>query len=252
MEPLRDRVWALLQPAEDGDRWSRFVDLFIISVVLISIASSVLSTEDALYQSAPRVFDAIDAVSGVVFVVEYLLRLWSCTADPRFRRVLIGRARWMASPLAIVDLLAVLPMLISVLPIDLRVLRLLRVMRLLRVLKLTRYSAAAALMRDVLVRTREQLVLTIGLLAGLLLLTATLMYAVEGDAQPEQFGSVPRAMWWSIVTLTTIGYGDVYPVTPIGRALAAVVAVLGIGLVALPTGIIGAGYVAEIERRKEA
>ena len=187
--------------------------------------------------------------SVAVFTVEYGLRLWTCTENPRWRGAgpLVARLRYAATPMAICDLLAVLPFYLAMLvAIDLRFLR---VFRLLRILKLTRFSPAAETLAAVVNNERRALFSALVLMLTLLTIASSLMYLVEKDIQPEAFGSIPAAMWWGMATLTTVGYGDVTPMTPLGKLLGAGIAILGVGMFALPAGILASGYAQEIKKR---
>jgi voltage-gated potassium channel len=158
----------------------------------------------------------------------------------------------MLKPLSIIDLLAILPALVAFGTVDLRVLRMLRLFRLARVAKATRYVAALALFRKIVRAKRAELVLTSALMVLLLVFASALMHFAEGEAQPEKFSSIPASMWWAVATLTTVGYGDVYPITPLGKVAAAIVSILGIGFFALPTAIIGSGFVEALHEREAA
>lgn len=171
--------------------------------------------------------------------------------DPRYARPLSGRLRFAATPLAVVDLLAIIPFYIGLAGIDLRFIRSLRLLRIVRVAKVGRYMKALHLFSRVLREKREELVLTLGMMLLLLIIASCFMYYVENPVQPENFPDIPHTMWWAVATFTTVGYGDIYPVTGLGKLLAGVVAILGIGLFALPTGILGAGFVGEMQKRSE-
>ena len=157
----------------------------------------------------------------------------------------------MLTPLAIIDLLAILPFYLPmIIPLDLRFIRAVRLFRLFRLFKMGRYSKAVFILKKVLKEKKEELVLIIFVIFLLLIIFSSLMYFIEKEAQPEAFSNIPEAMWWGIITLTTVGYGDVYPITPLGKILGALIAFLGIGMFALPAGILGSGLV-EIVRKKE-
>lgn len=243
----RARVYSLMSPAEPGDGASLAVDRFIIALILLSVLLIVLESVDSVREIAPTFFDASEWLIVGVFTIEYALRIWSCTADQRHARPISGRLRFALRPDLLIDLAAILPAFLPMFGFDLRVLRMFRALRLLRVLKLGRYSRALGMIGSVLRKRREELLVTVGFVAALLLIASCLMYYAEHDAQPETFVSIPAAMWWAVVTLTTVGYGDMYPITPMGKIIAAVMSVLAIGLVALPTGILGAGFVEEME-----
>lgn len=247
--PLRRRAWELLEPAGEGDRASRAVDAVILGLIVVSVAAVVLGSMEAVRGRFGPALGVLEAVSVAVFSAEYLLRLWSAPEDARYRRPVRGRLRWAATPLALVDLAAVLPFFLSAAGLDLRFLRALRLMRLLRLAKAVRYVEALGLLARVFRRKREELALTAAAVGILLVVSSSLMYYAEHAVQPEVFSSIPATMWWAIATLTTVGYGDVYPITALGRFLGAWVAVLGIGLFALPTAILGSGLMEELDRR---
>jgi len=188
-----------------------------------------------------------------LFSAEYLLRLWSCTVNPAHAAPLRGRFRFALTPLLLIDLLAILPfyfsLLAPLLALDLRFLRAVRLFRLFRLAKLARYSLALRTFGRVLSSKKEELLSTLFILFLLLFLASSLMYFAENKAQPEKFSSIPTALWWGVATLTTVGYGDVVPVTALGRFLASMIAILGIGMFALPTGILGAAFVEEMQTR---
>lgn len=175
------------------------------------------------------------------------MRLWVITCSPRYSHPLFGRLRYAVTPLALIDLLAIAPALDAA-HVDLRFLRVARLARVLRILKLARYSQGIGLIGRVVKRKKEELFVALGLFVILLVMTSALMYFAEHEVQPKAFSSIPAAMWWAVVTMTTLGYGDVYPITVMGRVLAGVTALLGIAAFALPTSILGAGFLAELER----
>ena len=242
------RVHQIVNSPEDGGRASRMFDQAIFFLIGFTSLAIVLETIAPIAEAAAGIFDIFEVVTVAIFTVEYLLRLWSCTEDPSFAHPLWGRLRFAVQPLVLVDLLAILPFYVPlVVGLDLRITR---VLRLLRLLKLTRYSEAMSIIGDVLRSRREALLSTMFVGFVLLLFASGLMYLAEREAQPEGFSSIPAAMWWGMVTLTTVGYGDLFPITPLGRGLGAAVALLGIGLFALPAGILGSAFVEELDRRR--
>jgi voltage-gated potassium channel len=244
---IQQRTHELLEPAAPGDAASRAVDILIVVLIGLNIVALILESVASLSLRFGTWFGAFEAASVAVFTAEYLLRLWSGTADPRYRHWLTGRVRRAARPMMVIDALAILPFFLPMVGADLRFLRALRMLRIFRILKLGRYSHAAQVIARVLVRKKEELVVTLTVVALLLVLGSSLLYLLENDAQPEAFSSIPAAMWWGIATLSTVGYGDIYPVTGAGRLVGAVVALLGIGLFALPAGILGGAFLQEIE-----
>jgi len=247
MERLKRRVYEVLEVAREGDVISRLFDVFITALILLNVLAVILETVESLAARYGPFFRVFEVFSVIVFTVEYLLRLWSCTVDERFKGFFVGRVRFAVTPLAVVDLLAILPFYAPVLiPYDLRFVRALRLLRFLRLLKIGRYSESIRIIADVLKAKKAELAIAaLGELV-LLVLASCLMYFVEHEAQPEAFSSIPAAMWWAVVTLTTVGYGDVYPVTPLGKFLGSMIALLGIAMFALPAGILASGFAERI------
>ena len=247
---MKKRVWEILDVAKPGDRASRAFDLFILSLIGLNVVALVLGTVRPVYEVAPALFNGFELFSVAVFTVEYLLRVWSCTASPRFSSPLRGRLRFAVTPLALIDLCAILPFYLPFLGIDLRFVRAVRLTRLFRVMKVARYSEAIRTFGRVFAAKKEELLISVFVMSLLLLFASSVAYFAENEAQPNKFSSIPAAMWWAVSTLTTVGYGDVCPVTALGKVVAAIVAVLGIGMFALPTAILGAGFVEELQSRK--
>jgi len=239
---LRRRIWEIVEVARPGDRASRVFDISILALIVLSVLAIILQSVEGINRQYHSFFRAFEVFSVGVFSLEYLLRIWSCVEEPRFSRPLLGRLRLALQPLLLLDLLAVLPAYLVFYSMDLRFLRTVRLIRLVRVTKLARYLRALQNLGRVLRAKREELLVTSGLMFLLLVVASCLVYAAEHEVQPEQFPNIPAAMWWAIATLTTVGYGDIYPVTVEGKVLASVVAVLGIGLFALPAGILGSGF----------
>lgn len=233
-----------------GDRASRAFQIFILSLISLNVLALILESVEEIRAVAGTWFRVFEIVSVIIFTVEYAFRLWACTASPAYSQRLRGRLRFARTPFAVMDLLAILPFYLPFTGLDMRFIRAVRLFRVFRIMKVARYSSALQTLGRVCKRTKEQLVTTLCVLCVLLVLAASLMYHAEHAAQPEAFSSIPAAMWWGVATLTTVGYGDVYPVTTIGKILASVIAILGIGMFALPTGILGAAFVEEIQRQR--
>jgi len=247
---LRKRIWEILDVARPEDKASRAVHLFILSLIALNVVALILETVRDVHGSAPRLFRAFEVFSVAAFTVEYVLRVWSCTASEQFARPVRGRLAFARTPLAVIDLWAILPFYLPWLGVDLRFMRSVRFSRFFRVMKIARYSHTLRVFGRVFRRKKAELVAVAFIMFLLLLLASSAMYFAEGEAQPEQFSSIPASMWWGIMTLTTVGYGDVYPVTPLGKIISGLVAVLGVGAFALPAGILGAGFVEEMQSRR--
>jgi voltage-gated potassium channel len=242
---VKKRIHQLLEPAE-SDVYSRAVDVFIIALILLNVLAVILETVDALAQNYGIVFTFFERFSIIVFTAEYVLRIATITASPTYRRPLWGRLRFMATPMAIIDLLAILPFYLPFLVGGQFV-----VLRLLRLFKLSRYFRALRIMGNVLREKSEELLISLVAVVFLLVLASCFMYFIEHEAQPSKFSSIPETMWWGVATLTTVGYGDVFPITPMGKFLGAIIAVLGIGLFALPAGILASGFSEHLEDQSE-
>ena len=247
---IKRRVHEILEVAAPGDRASRAFDVFILSLIGLNVLALILETIEPIYTKCPRLFFAFEAASVAIFTAEYLLRIWSCTSAREYASPVRGRLRFAVTPLALIDLLAILPFYVPFVALDLRFFRAVRLLRILRLAKLGRYSQALRTIGRVVAAKRAELGVTVFVLLLLLLISSCMMYFAEHDAQPQAFSSIPAAMWWAVVTLTTVGYGDVCPTTLAGKLVGAVMAVLGIGMLALPTGILGAGFLAEMQKRK--
>lgn len=248
--PLKYRVDKFLDLAEPEDAVGKYFDIFLLGLIFLNLIAVALETVDSLFEQYFFWFRAFDIFSVAVFTVEYILRVWSCTVKESYRHPLWGRLRFMITPLALIDLLAIIPFYLPLLSPQMRVGRALRLFRLFRVLKLNRYTDSLTIVVQVLRLKQEELILSLFVLSILLAIASSLIYFAEHQAQPDAFSSIPEAMWWGTITLTTVGYGDVYPVTLIGRILGAILAILGIGLFALPAGILASGFAEELQVRK--
>ncbi|MBN9246626.1 MAG: ion transporter [Hyphomicrobium sp.] len=246
---LRRRVYEVIETGH-GESWiSKSFDSFIVMLILLNVAAFVAETVPKLRAMWGREFYYFECFSVAIFTIEYLLRLWTAVEVPYLSRTGSWRARlkFARQPALIIDLFAILPFYLSGLfAIDLRVLR---TLRLLRFLKLSRYSPAMYTLIRVLSNERRALLGAVLLLAAALLFSSTLMYYVEGEAQPEKFGSVPDAAWWAIATLTTVGYGDAAPITALGKIVGGITMITGLCILALPVAIISTGFAQELQRR---
>ena len=219
-------------------------------MIILTLVTVIAETFD-IPSFLQDIFNKFEIVSILVFSVEYLLRLW--TADLLHPELSPMRARlkYIASFMAIVDLLAILPFYLPFfIKIDLRALRTLRVIRLLRVFKINRYTSALSTIAQVFKNKASQLVSSMLVVGLLMIIASILMYNIESAVQPDKFANAFDALWWAIATLTTVGYGDVYPITVAGKILSIIIAILGIGMVAVPTGIITAGFSEVIDKQK--
>jgi len=249
---LRARVFELLEAAGDGDSLSRCVDLVLVALIILSVAAVILESIPSVGQRYGDAFYWFEALTVSIFSIEYLLRIWSCVEAPTYadRGSLRARLRFAVSFHALIDLIAILPFfLVTFAAIGGADMRFLRAIRLLRVLKLMRYSPALNMLVATVAENGRNLAAAFFILITIMLLAASGIYYFERDAQPLAFGSIPAAMWWAFATLTTVGYGDVTPVTVGGKVFGACITVVGLGMVALPTGIIASGFAEQLRTR---
>ena len=225
----------------------------IYGLIILNVIAIILESYEGIripYSHSLRIFEIF---SVLIFTIEYLLRLWTSDLENNLNGNSIKkRLKFVLSTYGLIDLIAILPFYLPfIIPFDLRALRILRLFRLLRVFKLGRYSKSLKTISSVLKETKSDLAITLFVAFILLTLSSTLMCYVENEAQPEKFASIGHAFWWAIATLTTVGYGDVYPITAIGKVLSAIIALIGIGFVALPTGIISSAFIEKLRINKE-
>lgn len=247
LRSVRNTVYALLSPDKD-DGLGLVINWLIMGLITANVAAVMLSTVDAIATSYETFFTVFERLSVAIFTLEYVGRVWSIVEAGENRwHPISSRLRFITKPLLIVDLVAILPFYLALLGfgVDLRFLRALRLIRLLRLLKLVRYSETMRAFGFAFRSKRDQLIVAFTANILLLIIASSLMFFAETAAQPDVFGSIPETMWWAIVTLTTVGYGDVAPVTPLGRAIGGLVALLGVGLFALPASILASGFIQE-------
>jgi len=248
----RKRIFQIIEKAEGNDIPSRVFDYFILFLNVSNVLAVVLQSFENLSISYSVGFRIFETVSVLIFSIEILFRL--ITSDFKYpkKKMVYSILRYSISFMAVIDLLAIIPFYLPLLlPIDLRFLRILRLTRILRILKVNRYSKSLDLIGQVLNRKKYELFVTMFITSILLLLASSIMYYLENGAQPESFPNIIASFWWAIATLTTVGYGDVYPITILGKIISGIIALLGIGLVALPTGIISSGFLELIEDKKD-
>ncbi|HVF28771.1 MAG TPA: ion transporter [Pyrinomonadaceae bacterium] len=245
------RIFKIIERPTADDFASRVFAYSIMTLITFNVIAVIVETVESVAAPLGPLLTVFEIFSVAVFSVEYVLRVWTCTTDARFAGGLRGRVRYALTPMALVDLLAILPFYLPMfISLDLRFVRSLRLFRLFRLFKLARYSASLRTLGKVLRTKKEELLITLFVLIVLLVFASSAMYYAENEAQPKNFSSIPAAMWWGVVTLTTVGYGDIYPVTPVGKFVGAMVAVLGVGLFALPTGILASGFTEEMQKHR--
>ncbi len=251
-QKTKGKVHILLHPELGESKADKFINAFIITLIILNVMAVMIETVESTHNKYKLYFNWFDKISVYIFATEYVLRVWSCTHDPRYKGSVKGRLKYMLTPGALIDLLAFLPSLLHYYvpafgKIDLRMLRLLRFMRFFRLFRLTAYTRSAQMIFNVFKSRFNELLLSFVMVIFLIIIASCLLYFAEHNAQPKVFSSVPATLWWAVVTLTTTGYGDMSPHTPLGKILAGVIMLTGVALFALPAGIITAGFLEEIK-----
>ena len=251
-QKTKHKVHILLHPELGQSKADKAVNIFIITLIVLNVIAVMLETVRPLYAKHQKLFDTFDLISVIIFSVEYVLRVWSCTHDPKYKGSIKGRIKYMLSPGALIDLLAFLPTYFhAFLNFDLRILRLLRFFRFFRLFRLTAYTKSAQMIFNVFRSRVNELLLSLTMVLFLIIIASCLLYFAEHNAQPDDFSSIPATLWWAVVTLTTTGYGDMTPDTPLGKTLAGVIMLTGVALFALPAGIITVGFLEEFRAVKK-
>jgi len=248
---FRKKVYRQLEPTAWRRKGLSPTNHFLVYLIIIAVIEAVLDTEPVISTGRELLLNNIEFGLGLIFLVEYVARAWVAVENPRYQKYRFPRLRYLVSPMAIIDLLAILPALFAFGGASSLVLRFFRVLRMLRLAKLGRTSKAFKLLRAAFVQKRHEFALILGMLMVTILIAGSMLYLAEGEAQPDKFGSIPRAMWWAIVTLTTVGYGDAFPITPLGKFLAGAIAIMGVMLIALPTGLFAASFTEAMEKERD-
>ena len=239
---LKKKIYLFLDPAQRETYGERISNYFIVFLILLNTLAVILETVPAIYNKHEKIFKIVEIFSVIFFTIEYFLRVWTCTFNPKYGHTLKGRLKYLFSAEAIIDLLAIIPFYLPLfLRYDLRFIRILRLIRFTRFLKLARYSKASKVLSRVLKDKKEELILSIVITFFLIICASAVMYYAEHHAQPSKFKNIPQTMMWSVATLTTIGSG-IYPITTLGKILTAFISMLGIFIFALPAGILASGF----------
>lgn len=249
-QSLRRRFYRWLEPtAWDGPGLSP-LNLALVALICIAVFVVVIESEPSIRALNEAAFQWADLIFSLIFLLEYVARVWVVAERPGFQDGWRGRLRYMRTWPAVLDALSLLPMLLAVVGTEAFVLRLFRLLRILRLARFGRFSQAIAAIGAAVQERRFELATSVLIAFMAVLVSATFLHLCEGAGQPATFGSIPRAMWWSVVTLTTVGYGDVYPLTALGKFFAGITALTGIGLIAMPTGILAAAFSDAIQRQR--
>ena len=249
---FRQKVHALVFPSEYGGELHHMFDTFIVIWVVISVIAVVLESVQSIHYLLNLEFLILDAIAVSVFTLEYCLRLYCCVEEPGYQKAITGRLKLAKSTSSVIDLLAIAPFFLEVFLHHLFDLRFMRVFRLLRLLKLTRYTGATQSLSKVIAREWPVMAASAFIMLLLVVMTASLGYLFEHEAQPDKFENIPQSIYWAVVTLASVGYGDISPITPAGRAMTIVLALIGIGIFAIPAALLSAAFADQLKSDREA
>ncbi len=249
---FRQKMHALVFPSSRGGALHNIFDLFIAFWVVISVIAVVLESVQSISYILHLEFIILDVIAVMIFTIEYCMRLYCCVEEPGFQRAFAGRVKQAKTFSSVIDLLAIVPFFLEALLHHLLDLRFLRVFRLLRLLKLTRYTKATATLTKVIVREWPVMGASAFIMLLMVVLTASLGYLFEHDAQPEKFENIPQSIYWAVITLASVGYGDISPVTPAGRIMTIILALMGIGIFALPAAVLSSAFTDQLNKEREA
>jgi voltage-gated potassium channel len=249
---IKQIVFNLLDDSGKDNSANKIINYVLIMLIVLNVLSVIFETVESFYNRYWGIIWMFEVFSVEIFTLEYVARLWVCNLDERYPGAVKGRLRYIFSPMALIDLFAIVPFYLPLLiPLDMRFLRALRLFRLFRLFKLSRYSESMAMFGRIARDRKEDLVITLFIVVIVLVLSSAMMFYAEHDAQPEKFDNIPDTMYWAIITLATVGYGDIYPVTALGRFFSTIIALGGIALFALPAGIIGSSFIEERQKTRE-
>ena len=252
MQSLKRRVFDSIDDKDEGGKPNNIFDFFIIFIIIVNTFVIFIETYPTIRNNYTEYLDLIEYITIIVFTTEYLLRIWTCTCYPEYSHPFTGRLRYACSLTMIIDFFAVFPFyLMFVIPLSPYVVHFLRLFRLFRVLKLLRYYGSIDVIYRVIKRDSQYLFSIIIILLVFLSFSSYLIYIFEAEAQPDKIKDFDDALWWAIETTSTVGYGDVIPVTEIGKFFSFLIIIVGIGIIALPTGIIASGFLEELRASKE-
>jgi voltage-gated potassium channel len=247
---LKKHVYTLLHPAEGNTRWDKLINTFLITLIVLNVLAVIMETVESIHSAHKQFFKDFDNVSVVIFSIEYLLRLWSANYHEKYKHSIKGRLKYFFSLGAMIDLIAILPTFLHIIfpgVLDLRILRMFRLARILRLFRLTAYTKSAQMILNVFKSRFNDLMLSFILTIFLIIISSCLVYFAEHRRPDSLFTSIPATMWWAVVTLTTVGYGEMYPLTILGKIFSVFIMLSGVALLALPAGIITSGFLDELK-----
>ncbi|MGF7139955.1 ion transporter [Roseimarinus sediminis] len=253
MRLKKNIIYNLVEKGDHGSRVNLTFDYTIMVLIVLNLIAIIFESIPTIYDPYRSFFSYFELISVIIFSLEYIFRIYVSDMTHPSESRLKSAFKFIFSKYGLIDILAIMPFYLPfVTNLDLRFIRILRLMRFLRILKINRYNKSLKLIWDVVKEKKAELAVTGFVTLMTLLIASFLMYYIEGPAQPDKFPNIIASFWWAIATLTTVGYGDVYPITALGKFVSSIIAVLGIGLVALPTGMVSAGFVDKIAKTRDA
>jgi voltage-gated potassium channel len=261
MNKLKQKIYETIEEDISDNRAHKLFEVFIVSLIILNVAAIIIESflsksgiPEYLIAEYTLILKRFEVFSVIVFSIEYLLRVWTAQLKyPEYSKIKAS-FKFIFSAAGLIDLMAILPFFIDLRlhkDLDGRIVRLLKLLRLLRILKLTRFLDSFKLITNVIKNRKYELLITIFVALMFIVIASTIMFELENKAQPDKFPNIISALWWSVATLTTIGYGDVFPITALGKCVSALLSLVGIGLIALPTGIISSGFLEEYRNSKQ-
>ena len=243
---MKKKIYHYLEPTENSSKKEKLLIIFIVFLILLNSIVVIIETVDWIFSPLRIYFEIFEYFSITVFSIELILRIWTITENHNYSHPLYGRLRYLVSFYCLIDIFAVLPFYLPiVLFVDLRFLRMFRIMRFIRILKLGRYSTSFQILANVWKRKKGELIASSILATIFIIVSACIVYLAENGAQPDKYSNIPESIYWSAITISSVGYGDVYPITFLGKLFTIIIALIGVGMIALPAGIFAAGFVEE-------
>ncbi len=248
---MKQKIYNLVEKGAHGSKINLIFDYFILTLIVLNVVAVALDTLSGINDSILQLLRLFELFSISIFTIEFLMRLYvSDVTHPASNRF-FSALKFIFSPFGLIDLVAILPFYIPfIIKTDLRFLRILRLIRFFRIFKISRYNNTLKLIWDVIKEKKAELQMTFFIATLMMIVSAFLIYHVENPIQPEKFTNIFTSLWWTLATLTSIGYEDIYSITTLGKIISGIMAILGIGLIALPTGIISAGFIERIAKNK--
>jgi len=244
------RAYEILEGVTN-DKSTKAFQIFIISLISVNVLVVIIETEESVLDEYGYLFTPFEVFSVIIFTLEYSIRITVCKLNPKYQNIKYAHLKFLFSPMMLIDLAAILPFFLPFVVFDTRFIRIIRLLRLFRLFKLARYSEPMQTLGEVFKAKASDLFVAFFILFIVLIFASSLMYHAEHEAQPEVFSSIPTSMWWGVITLTTIGYGDAVPVTVPGKIIGAGVAIIGIAVYAIPTGIMASAFTEELRKKRE-